>query len=67
MYSTSEGSRGLKASGGYSLKPLISTSSERSRPPKNLVFRRTERVERNGSELSGDNYVLEATKANSVG
>ena len=36
MYSITDVSRGLKRSAAYSVKPLSSTNSERSRPPKYL-------------------------------
>ncbi len=37
MYSITDVSRGLKRSAGYSVKPLSSTNSDKSRPPKYLV------------------------------
>ena len=36
MYSRSLSSRGLKASAGYSVNPLFSARSDRSRPPRYL-------------------------------
>ena len=51
MYSITDVSRGLKRSAGYSVKPLSSTNSDKSRPPKYLVETNDFRILRSAKDI----------------